>query len=104
MVRQKYSLGPEDALYDGENGKHCLNFPVVQFPVSAVQSLQTEHPNTHTVFTFSVRHVPSDCIYPHSEIHTFEDGQLIPEIKPPSVKLWLRKQLSEISAVAMRPN
>lgn len=103
VLREAYSKGPSDALYDGANGNHCFDFGVVQFSVGRVESLGTPHPETHAPFTFRVKHDPIECIYPHCEIETYLDGILIPDIKPKSVKTWLRNKFREIGTIVKPP-
>lgn len=102
VIRERDTHSPTDALFDGAEGKHCKHFGVATLPVEAIERLEKSLPNADRKFTFKVKHVPMECMYPHCEIHAFENGIWIPEIKPSSVKTWLRIELSKI-AVLVRP-
>lgn len=104
VVRKLLTHGPQDCLYDGQNGRHCLDFGVAELSVLGIESLTKMHPQEKdTVYTFRVKHVPLECLYPHCEIWTFKNGSAVEEIKPASVKTWLRGRLSELARIAVTP-
>lgn len=99
------TIDPKDCLYDGENGKHCLNFGVAEFCVESIEALTKAHPQEKdTVYTFRVKHVPLECLYPHCEIWAYKNGAPVEEIKPASVKTWLRDELSRLAKLVIEPS
>jgi hypothetical protein len=104
VVRKRDTAGPEDCLYDGKDGKHCFDFGVAELAVGKIQSLSKAHPQEQdSVYTFKIRHDPLECMYPHCEIRTYKGGSEVGEIKPPSVKTWLRLELSRIASLVQAP-
>lgn len=100
--RQKYCEGAEDVLWnDKEGGKH-LDQHVFALPVAAL-SLRFEHPDQKgNPYSFGLKplHKPEQCNYSHTEITAFKvmvDGseEELADIKPPSIKLRMRMELSE---------
>ena len=99
VVREKYSNGPMDCLFDATGGGHCLGFAVAEFRVQQVENLSNMHPTTGEPYTFKVRHDPLECLYPHCEIRTLQAGKVIEEITPKSIKTWLKQELARLAVI-----
>lgn len=99
--RQKHGSGPDDVLWNDEEGGRHDGYGVVQFPVAALKG-EWRHPDERSVpVTYNLKplHVPRKCNYPHSEVTAFEFNretqiaQPAKDIKPTSVKMRIREHL-----------
>jgi hypothetical protein len=102
--RERYSNAPEDVLYNVEDGRHYTTWGVVAFTVGLVRSLSRMHPQIkNMVFTLAPVHAPIRCMYPHTEIEVRGNGERLGEIKPASVRTWIKSRIAEGSTVTRRP-
>lgn len=100
--RQKYCEGPEDVLWNDEQGGKYPDRAVFALPVAAL-SLRIAHPDQKNhPYSFSIKpiHKPKQCNYPHTEVTAFRvmangSEEELADIKPPSVKLRMRQELAE---------
>ncbi len=100
--RRKYCEGPEDVLWNDQQGGKYPDRAVFALPVAAL-SLQVNHPDQKNhPYSFRLKpiHKPNQCNYPHTEITAFRvmangSEEEIADIKPPSVKLQMRTELAE---------
>src|ERR1700677_1612330 len=100
---------PTDARYDGEHGHHCWECQIARFSVQEIHGLNLPNENTKiikvkgqppepAIYTFRVVHVPTECIYPHCEIHAFKDGvRLQADIGSKPMRSLIRKKFAEIA-------
>ncbi len=102
--REKYCQSPDDALWNDVQGGRYEGFGVIAMPVGALQVFE-KHPGEDYRFSLKPEHTPNRCNYPHTEVvatKVLPDGteEALPEIKPKSVKLALRKALRDSISVA----
>jgi hypothetical protein len=100
--RDSFCKNFEDALFNEKNGNHYYNWGVLSLPVSNLDSQSYLHPETRITYTVKVLHMPTECLYPHSEVHVFvgNDSQLNP---PALVKSWLRDIYYELQEILKVP-
>jgi hypothetical protein len=102
--RGKYCESPDDVLWNDEEGGRYEGFGVLSLPVKALQRREKlPHEDSH--FTLKPEHDPTRCNYPHTEVVATKvssagDEEELPEIRPKSVKLALRKALRDAISVA----
>jgi len=101
--REKYSKSPTDVLFE-TNGDHKFSWGIVELMSREICETTFPHPNTETSYSFRVIHDPVQCMYPHSEIRIFENGNLVESIKPKSVKNLIKYKWREISSVLKKPS
>jgi hypothetical protein len=103
--RANHGRGPDDALWNCEEGGRHNDCGVAQFAVGALDQ-KWEHP-TEANISYSLRpeHVPLKCNYPHAEVVVYkeENGTATAqnEIKPTSVKTRIREELGKLLKVAL---
>lgn len=102
--RGKYSDDPEDVLLNGKDGGHYHDQCIVSFPVEKVKEFTEPHPNDSSViFTFTLQHVPEECMYPHMEIIVDKSGVQVKEMKKPDiVKFIMKTHFTKIAKVVKR--
>jgi len=78
--REKYSLSAADALFntraDKNEGAHYHGWAVFAFTVGQLEGrtwLCDDKPSE--IYTFKIEHKPERCMYPHSQILAFVNGQ-----------------------------
>jgi hypothetical protein len=103
--REKQGNGPDDALWNCEEGGRYDGCGVVELPVAAL-NLKWKHPTEqNTVYYLRPEHAPTNCNYPHTEVVVYkeENGEVSPqnEIKPTSVKARIREDLGKHLRVAL---
>jgi hypothetical protein len=88
----------EDALWS-EDGKHYLSWGVFSLLTQKVCEIEARlhRPdlNHDQIFLLRVRHDPKQCMYPHSQIEVFRDGELIETVKASTIKTTLRRAMSQ---------
>lgn len=73
--RGKYSESPEDVLYDIEEGKHFFGYGIVQSTVKNIKDKGFPHPELDRIYKLKSHHGPKECMYPHSIIKIYYNGQ-----------------------------
>lgn len=108
--RQKFSLSPNDVLYNTrpqDNGAHYLHHGIIMFKAEAVEEFDetlTEN-GKNRIFKLRIEHVPTECMYPHCEVHVFENGVKLDLTKPPrSIRGFVRDVLLEHSSIIKYPD
>jgi hypothetical protein len=92
----------EDALYNDHGGAHFFNWGVLSFITAQLNDQSFTHPNTRIIYVLKVLHEPTECLYPHSEVHVFSGNQKIME--PSSIiKSWLRDTYLELYDIIKEP-
>lgn len=105
----KYST---DVLYNTSKLPHRYDFGVIETLVKDVKGykfdfLQTQqNGETHQVsIELEIEHIPEECMYPHSEIIVYKDGERIKDkVKPSSLKTVIRDKLARVFTVCHKPN
>jgi hypothetical protein len=109
--REKHGRGPDDVLWNDEEGGRYEGYGVVQFPVSALNN-EWRHPDERKVpitYRLTPLHKPRQCNYPHSEVTAYESNretqttQLAKDIKPTSVKMRIREHLQSHVRIVLPP-
>jgi hypothetical protein len=105
MVRGKFAKTCEDVLYNVNGHEHFFGWGIVELHVSQIETMATTiSAPQRREFTFKVFHEPEDCCYAHSEIHIFENGERVREVKPKSVRFYIRDELADRCQVIKHPN
>lgn len=91
--RAKYSKSPDDVLWDDERGGQRSGYGVVSLPGDIFDDQSWSPDQSDIVFRLAVKHEPRQCNYAHCSIIAFKGEESVEEIKPPSVKLKIRKWL-----------
>jgi hypothetical protein len=95
--RSKFSQSPSDVLFNIKDGRRYFNQGIVQLKVSDVERIECSHPTLpNQRFTLKLIHDPEECMYPHSIIGVYLNGQKIEKIKPNQVKTAIRDSLMAI--------
>lgn len=102
--RGRYSK-PEDVLYDIKEGNHYLNWGICSFTVEQAESISctVKVKDNDDIYTIQIKHRPEECMYPHSEITIFKNGEKVPKISPSSAKLYIRDKFLEALKVYREP-
>lgn len=99
--RERHGQGPDDVLWNDEEGGRHEGYGVVQFPVAALNN-EWRHPDElkfPITYRLTPLHKPRQCNYPHSEVTASEFNretqatQSAKDIKPTSVKMRIREHL-----------
>ena len=91
--RGSFSTAEETLLKDDDGG-HYERCGVIEFTVSALHGEWTSGQGTQLVtYTLRPTHVPKRCNFAHAEIVALKNGQPQTKIKPPTVKLAIRRDL-----------
>lgn len=110
--RSNFCYYPTDVLYNASEHLHRNNYGVIQTFIKNVKNhtfefLQTTQ-NNETVkieIKLDIEHKPEECMYPHSEITIYRNGEkLTNQVKPPRLKTLLRRKLIELFTVCHEPN
>lgn len=106
--RSKYSEEPEDVLFNirpQDEGKHYIDWGILSLQVHQLNqfSFPIQQNSIDRIFSIKVEHVPDDCMYPHSEIRVFVDGELISKNKPSSINRAIRDFLIEQVVIVKEP-
>ena len=83
VQRGDYCQDCTDALYDYKGGNHRTHCGVMASRMDCIQSLEpkqvewTDHKGNSVTkeYTFVVTHKPEECMYPHSVIAVYENGE-----------------------------
>lgn len=104
-VREKHTEELNDALYNILSQDHYFNYGIVQLKVKDIESITFDHPVTkNTKYTLKVVHRPEDCLYPHVEIFTFENGEAKSDIKPSSIKTKVKQEYAKRCKIVKEPS
>lgn len=106
--RSKYCESPEDVLFNtrpSDEGKHYLDWGILSLEVSKLNdfNFSFQQNSIQKLFFIKVEHIPSECMYPHSEIRVYENGVLIIQDKPKSIKSAIRKFLMDRKKIVKEP-
>ena len=78
-----------DVLFDTKHGNHYFSYQIACLAVSEIRTLEVANNNTiekdrlgnvvrpADIYTFDVRHVPAQCMYPHCIIHAMKNDKPI---------------------------
>ena len=93
--RSKYSQKPEDVLYnerEEDKGNHYLDAGILQVAILHTLTFGFEINDEERKFQLLPVHKPTECIFPHSELHIYENGAKIDyaQSKPKSLKAAIR--------------
>lgn len=93
--REKYCKTPSDVLFNTrpeDKGAHYEHHGIISFNSDVVQYFNEslELNDTKRQFTLKMVHYPNDCMYPHCEIHVYENGIYVDSGKPKSIKALIR--------------
>ena len=114
ITRDKYSDGPTDALYDGDSGELLDEQAIFGFRFGDVNGRTEPHEQEERrSYEIRVEHVPTPCVYPHSEVRVYQrdrskaDDDVVTEIlpkkiKPAKIKLWVIDVIRERAEVFRR--
>lgn len=100
-----------DVLYNHKNLPHRFNHGVIQAKVntvigcefSATENLENEKFQVN--IKLGVQHVPEECMYPHTNITVYKNGELIKnDIKSKILKADIRDELRLLFTVCHYPN
>lgn len=90
--RSKHSTKPEDVLYNTKakhSQDHHWNARILAIQVIIIQAADLgEFPSGSGSCTvhFEVKHDPETCMYPHTVVHCFKNGETIAPLKPDQAK------------------
>lgn len=86
--RSRYSNHPTDVLYNHNDENHYYNSGIAELSVISIAEFKSFHPNypdsEKYCFRLILKHDPLECIYPHSEIFIFHDGNLLNDLEKPA--------------------
>jgi len=113
--REAYCEHPTDVLYSHSSryDGHRFDHGVLEAAVNEIEDLtyranvdrQGREIDERREFTFSVRHDPVECMYPHSVIELYESGELIEsKPKPKPVRAIIRSMIAETMRVCHEPD
>ena len=107
--RDKYSEKPEDVLYntrEEDGGSHYVNMGILSFCSSTIDNFTAEinQNNIKRIFTLKLKHDPLECMYPHCEILVLENGQILDQNKPKSIKTLIRDILLDKITIVKEPS
>lgn len=91
--------GPDDTLFNCEEGGRYENWGVAQVPVWKVLSIKEMLEERS--FSLHAIHKPTQCNYAHAEIVAHEGDAEVGDIGPKSVKKKIREALHESITVAL---
>jgi len=106
--RSKYCESPEDVLFNtrpSDEGKHYLDWGIIALEVTRLNDFEFSfyQNSNRKIFLIKVEHVPSECMYPHSEIRVYENDSLVVQDKPKSTKSAIRKFLMDRIVIVKEP-
>jgi hypothetical protein len=102
--RERYSLAPQDVLYNTESGAHYFTWAIVAITVGSVESIEFVHPKLKDVkYTLRSVHRPARCMYAHCEVEVLENGIPRDEVRPKSVRTWIKDALAEKATMTKMP-
>jgi hypothetical protein len=98
---------PRDVFYNEEDGSYYWGWGIAAFSVRQIRALCLPNPNTPIkkvkgpppgldVYTFSVCHRPTPCLYPHCEIHAYKNGNRLTRNIRNSMKSLIRKRFARL--------
>lgn len=107
--RSKFCQTPEDVLYNTrieDNGVHYFQMGILEIGIIALKKFEFTINQNNQLRKFILKpvHKPEICMYPHSEIHVFENGNFINENKPKSTKASIRDFLIVNTTVIKIPD
>lgn len=101
--RERYS-NPEDVLYNIKENNHYNDCGVASLTVYEIERIQIPHPDDKQLYTFKAVHDPEECMYPHSIVQVFKNGNKVSEIKPSSVKSLIRDEYEKSIMIIRMPD
>lgn len=106
--REKYCLEPADVLFNinaTHSNDHFFNWGILSLKIKEIQgfSFQVEINGIGRSVTFRLIHKPETCMFPHAEIHAFQDGNLVDEVAPKSLRAVVRDIFVETCEVVKEP-
>ena len=107
--RSKYCRVPEDVLYntrEEDKGNHYFEMGILSVNSDSLIFFSgniTQNGNARN-FQLTVSHEPLECMYPHCEILVMENGQVIDQKKPKSIKALIRDLLLDEVEIAKMPD
>lgn len=101
MNRNKYLNNPNDSLYSLRDYTLKNNYKVFGIQVDKLRNFisKLEDKKLIRLFSFSILHDPTPCMYPHTIVQAFENGSPVAEIKPNSIKNKYRMFIAEHSTI-----
>lgn len=105
-VRSEYVKEPIDALYNDrevDEGSHYYNAGILEVKILPIKQFKYSINGQPRKFILQPSHEPTTCIFPHSEVHVYENGNRIDSNKPRSVNLAIRVELIRNSRIIKRP-
>lgn len=104
-IRQKYSQHPQDVLYNAKEenneGHYFESMSVLAFNTGILDKFNqaiTQN-GIERIFKLSIKHDPIKCMYPHCEILVTENGEVVNQNKPKSIKVAVRDILLEYAQI-----
>ncbi len=100
-----------DVLYNHKNLPHRFDYGVIQAEVTSF--IEHEFPATDNLendifqvtIKLGVQHAPEECMYPHTNITVYKNGELIEnDIKGKRLKANIRDELRRMFTVCHYPN
>ena len=93
--RSRYSQEPEDVLYNErkeDNGNHYFDAGILQVAILHTLEFSFDINGNERAFRLSPFHKPTECIFPHTELHIYENETKIDytQSKPKSLKAAIR--------------
>lgn len=100
-----------DVLYNHKNLPHRFNYGVVQAEVDSIKGFEFSATDNlgndkfQVQIKFNVDHAPEECMYPHTNITIYKNGELINnDIKSKSLKADIRDELRLMFTICHYPN
>jgi hypothetical protein len=106
--RERYSNAPEDVLFNKDAANkidHYFSFGILCLICEDIKtySYEAEVNSNNIKITFDIFHKPEKCIYPHSEIHAYSNGEYIKKVAPKSFRTLIRDILIGFSEIVKDP-
>jgi hypothetical protein len=94
--RGRYSAENGDVLFNVGDGRHFADHHVLALSGLTLQNWRLELPEVpQRHFVVRLAHDPTQCMYPHSTISLFENGNRVDDVKPKALKLRIKRELAK---------
>lgn len=91
---------PDDVRINSETGSIYPDCGVLEIPANALRGAwPVKDRGSEINYSLEARHVPLRCNYAHAEVEVLKDGTKVPKLKPPTVKLEMRRQIQSLARI-----
>jgi hypothetical protein len=90
----RISLYPEDVLFDTRSENHYSGWSILVFNVEAIRRFTWEHPDTGKRYELRLKHEPEQCMFPHSLVELFCEGERKESVQSKKHSLELKDRVA----------